>query len=594
MINKNTFLAVVSQHFMQHIEQPCIRDIALIGDQKSCALTDKQGTIAWYCLWRFDQPSLFSLLIDKQGGYWSVHAAGKRYSKRSYQEDTAILVTEFEVEGGAFTITDFMPAMPEIGGICRLFSASPVPITIRIFPKPDYGRSAAKLTRGSDDTMVADNRFEYYFKGSHPLSIRDGIIEMVIPKDESGWCVLVDDKRALEYICLEYLREAQQKTAARWKGLMGNISYEGVYKEQLYQSYKAIQLLTHAHSGGILAAATTSLPERTGEKRNYDYRYVWLRDTAMDVRALVRAESKGKEAERFLHFLATARSTNKKNLFVPFYDLDNKTAPEEKTIPGTGYKGSLPIRIGNNAYDQLQLDAQGNVLLAAHEIYKQTGIKHQWEAIVRTADFLVKNWQEKDHGIWEEEVKEHFTSSKVLVAKGLEFIATYTDDEQQKEKWLHTAKEVRAFISNNCMTADGAYAVYAGSDDVDVTAALYALWQYDCADSIAMKHTIRRIEEAYSEGELYHRHLVMYDSKKEGVFLAGSLWMALYYIGVNDLPKAKRIIDAVLGFSTDLGFLPEEGNVKTGELLGNLPQAFVHASIIGAILRYNEAVSNRS
>ena len=576
---------------MQYIEQPDIKDIALIGDQKSCALIDKNGTIAWYCLWRFDQPSLFSLLIDEEGGYWLVDAAGKTFTRRYYKDNTAILVTEFNVEGGSFTITDFMPSTPEMAGICRLFSASRVPITIRLFPKPDYGRSTAKLKREKDDTIVSDKKFEYYIKGSHPLTVKDDIIEIVIPKDENGWCVLGDDKRAVPHVCLENLLLAQQTTATRWQDLMNNINYTGVFKEVVYQSYKAIQLLTHEYSGGILAAATTSLPERAGGKRNYDYRYVWLRDTAMDVRALVRADSKGREAERFLHFLATARNTNKKNLFVPFYDLDNKTAPEEKTIPGTGYKGSRPIRIGNGAYDQLQLDAQGNVLLAANEIYKQTGTKPQWRTIVRTTDFLVENWLEKDHGIWEEEVKQHYTSSKVLVAKGLEFMAEYADDDQQKLKWLNTAKEVRMFITNNCMTTDGAYAVYAGSESVDITAALYALWQYDNVNSTAMQQTIKCIEEEYSEGELYHRHLVQYNSKKEGVFLAGSLWMALYYIGVNDLEKAKRIIAAVLNFATDLGFLPEEGNVKTGELLGNLPQAFVHASLIGVIVMYNKAVN---
>ena len=144
------------------------------------------------------------------------------------------------------------------------------------------------------------------------------------------------------------------------------------------------------------------------------------------------------------------------------------------------------------------------------------------------------------------------------------------------------------------MTTDGAYAVYAGSESVDITAALYALWKYDNGNSAAMQQTIKRIEEEYGEGDLYHRHLVQYNSRREGVFLAGSLWMALYYVGVNELTKAKRIIDAVLSFSTDLGFLPEEGNIKTGELLGNIPQAFVHASLIGVILRYNQAVNEKA
>lgn len=531
------------------------------------------------------------MLVDEEGGYWSIEAAGKTFSKRAYQDDTAILITEFSVNGGAFTVTDFMPASTGMSGICRLFSPSPVPVTTRIFPKPDYGRSAPKLTIGKDATIVSDHKYEYYIKGSHPLAIKDDAVEMVIPSGESGWCVLVDDKRALKNICLEKLLAGQQQTATKWKGLMSNIAYEGAYKVPLYQSYKAIQLLTHEHSGGILAAATTSLPEKTGGTRNYDYRYVWLRDTAMDVSALVRAGSKGREAERFLHFLSLARNTNKKNLFVPFYDLDNKTAPDEKFIPGTGYKHSQPIRIGNSAYDQLQLDAQGNVLLAAKEIYDQKKEKPHWDIIIRTADFLVDNWHQKDHGIWEEETAEHFTSSKVLVAKSLEFIAAYADNEQQRHKWLSTAQQIRQFVTANCMTKDGAYAVYAGSEAVDVTAALYAVWWYDKPDSTAMKQTIKRIEDAHKEGELYHRHLIQFNAQREGVFLAGSVWMAQYYLMLKQLDKAKSIIDAVLSFATDLGFLPEEANVQTGALLGNIPQAFVHASLIGVILDYEKAIS---
>ncbi len=576
---------------MQRIKQPFIKDLALIGDQKSCALIDKEGAVAWYCLWRFDQPSLFSLLIDENGGYWSVAAKGKRFSKRAYQDNTAILITSFEVEGGSFSVMDFMPTNHAISGICRLFSSSPVAVTIRLSPKPGYGRSAARLKQRKDKTIVADDTYEYYIKGSHVLTINGDIAEMVIPQGEAGWCVLADNKDALEHICLNSIAEAQHKTAAKWNALMSNISFDGVYKEALFQSYKAIQLLTHEHSGGILAAATTSLPEQKGGRRNYDYRYVWLRDTAMNVSALVRAKSKGVEAVRFLYFLSNARNTNKKDLFVPMYDLDNKTAPDETWIPGTGYKGSKPIRIGNGAYDQLQLDAQGNVLLAAKEIYNQLKEKPHWDIIVKTADFLVNNWHLEDHGIWEEGMQKHFTSSKVLAAISLEFIAAHADNDKRKQQWLHAARQIRNFVTANCMTQDGAYAVYAGSEAVDVTAALYAVWTYDQPGSTAMQQTIWRIEQEYKSGVLYHRHLEAYDAHKEGVFLAGSLWMAQYYLLLKNLDKAKAIIDGVLRFATDLGFLPEEGNTTTGEPLGNIPQTFVHASLIGAIVDYNTVVN---
>lgn len=572
-------------------QQPSIKDLAVIGDQKSCALIDSEGTVAWYCLWRFDQPSLFSLLVDREGGWWTVEAAGKRLRQRDYQNDSAILVSEFDVEGGSFTVRDFMPTVPEMAGICRLFSAAPVAVTSRLFPLPDYGRATARLQQDGN-FLVWEDRFEFYIMGSHPLQLLGGEVVMTIPPGEESWCVLVDDKRALPHLTTGELHQAMQQTEGRWKSIMRNIEYEGPYKKAFYQSYKAIQLVTHSGSGGILAAATTSLPEKIGGSRNYDYRYVWLRDTAMDVSALIRANSSGGEAERFLDFLCAGRNTNKKNLFVPFYDLDHKTAPDEEHIPGTGYRNSTPLRIGNGAHEQLQLDAQGNVLLAAKQIYTKKGGKPHWETVMGTAEYLVENWRKKDHGIWEENTEHHYTSSKVLVAKSFEFLAQYADTEPQRIRWLQAARDIRRFVNLHCMTSDGAYAVYAGSESVDVTAALYGVWWYDKPDSPAMQQTIRRQETEYRDGDLYRRHLVETSSTKEGVFLAGSLWMAQHYLMLNEIAKAEAILQAVLGFATDLGFLPEEGDVKTGEALGNLPQTFVHASLMGVILDYKSAIEN--
>lgn len=574
------------------LKQPPIKDLAIIGDKRTCALIDKEGTVAWYCPWRFDQPSLFSLLIDKDGGWWGVEAQGKTFVKRQYQGNSAILTSDFSVDGGSFSITDFMPMSSDIHGICRIFSPSPVDITSRLFLTPDYNRSSASLKKGDDGKTVLCKQFEFYIKTSHPVTVNHDTIEYTIPAGENGWAVLVEDEKMLASISSESLEQALQQTESKWKQIMNNLSYEGSYKEQMYQSYKAIQLVTHEYSGGILAAGTTSLPEQIGSVRNYDYRFVWLRDTAMVVSALVRADNKGNEAERFLDFLCTARNTNKKNLFVPFYDLDAKTAQDENQIKGTGYKNSRPLRIGNGAFEQLQLDGQGNVLLAAKEIYNKNKEKPHWETIVRTAEYLADHWRKKDHGIWEEHLKEHFTSSKVLAAVSLEFIAEHADNKKQKAKWLNAAKDIRQFIAENCMTADGAYAVYAGSQHVDVTAALYPVWWFDKPDSVAMKQTIKRIEDEYKEGELYHRRLEQSNSKDEGVFLAACLWMAQYYVILKDLKKAKTIIDAVLQFSTDFGFLPEEGDVKTGELLGNIPQTFVHSSLIGVIIDYKRELIN--
>ncbi len=572
------------------VTQPIIKDLSFIGDKRTCAIVDKQGTVVWYCPWRFDQPSALSLLIDEGGGYWSVSASGKQFIDQTFSHNAPIVKTMFEVDGGSFDITDFMPLGDSLKGVCRLFSPAPVGVVVTLLLRPDYSRQSAKLKLLKDKHTVTCKRAGLCLKSSHPLSIDKDKIIFVIPANEAAWAVLYTEAGEGVQIDAAFLNHQRSQTLNDWDNILNKLNYNGPYKAAMYQSYLAIQLVTHSYSNGILAAATTSLPEIVGSSRNYDYRYVWLRDTAMVVSALIRAQVGGTIAEDFLGFLCRGRTTNKKSRFVPFYDLDAKTAPDEDLLPGTGYKGSKPIRMGNNAFEQLQLDAQGNVLLAAKQVYGLGKGKPNWQTAKYIADYLVKNWKRKDHGIWEEHLKEHFTSSKVLVAKSLEFIAAFADNEKQRKRWLSAADDIKKFIASKCMTNDGAYAVYAGSQQVDITAALYPVWLFDDPHSAEMKKTIERIENEYKEGELYHRRLEMTDTMEEGVFLAGCLWMAQYFVMTGELSKTKKIIDAVLQFATTQGFLAEEGDIKTGQPLGNLPQTFVHASLMGVIIDYNDAL----
>lgn len=575
---------------MNQNRQPPIRDLAVIGDRRTCAFIDKQGAIVWYCPWRFDQPSLFSYLVDVNGGRWGIEGDNLQYVHRYYEKDSATLITEFQISSGMFTITDCMPVEASFTGVIRLFSPAPASITQKITLTPDYGRARAEGVLAPGNKVLYCSKWEVYLTSSHPMVLNGNTITIQIPAGEHAYTVLLDDKRCLPHMSFNSVVAALDTSKRFWYRIMQQVSYTGLYRNEFYHAYKTLHLMTHASSGGIIAAATTSLPEQLGGSRNYDYRYVWLRDTAMNISALVRAQSKGGEALRFLDFLCTGRNTNKKDLFVPFYDLDAKTAPRETLLPMSGYRGSQPVRVGNGAYEQMQLDAQGNVLLAAKQIYQTTEGKPHWQTIQKTAEYLVNNWHKKDHGIWEESVQQHYTSSKVLAAKSLEFIAAYAENDRQKKRWNEAARAIRNFIDSRCITPDGAYAVYAGSSEVDVTAALYAVWLYDDAGSAVLQRTISRIEADYRQGHLYRRHLVCSNSGKEGVFLAASLWMAQYYVMLGNLPKAKNIIDAVLSFATDLGFLPEEGDVATGELLGNLPQTFVHASLMGVILDYQAAL----
>jgi GH15 family glucan-1,4-alpha-glucosidase len=582
---------------MTHPQQPDIRDLGIIGDQKTCALVDKNGTIAWFCPERFDTSAICSLLVDdEKGGYWAVEA-GADFASRRYLTDSSILRSEYSRGAERFTLTDWMPYAEDEArqGICRLTSPFTHDLTHRIRLRDNYGLEEVVLRRVSDTAVqISGHGWTYLLTASHPVVISEGLLSITVPAGEVGWAYLATSSDAGEQTTGETIDQSLTGTLTKWKDIFGMFSYKGVYEEQVFNSCRAICLMTHKPSGGIIAAATTSLPEGFGNGRNYDYRYVWLRDAAMIVSAHIRAIGMTGAATDFLGFLCSARTGNADKRIMPFYDLNLNVAESLKEIPLNGYKNEKPVVIGNGANEQLQLDANANVLLAAKQIYAQLDDKPNWETVRVIADFLAENWQQKDHGIWEEHVQEHFTSSKVIAAKGLEFIAKNADNEEQAAKWKQAAADIREFVAKNCLTESGAYAVYAGSSHVDVTAALYPVWLYDEPDSPEMKATIKEIEEVLREGDLYHRRLEQFDAQKEGVFLAGSLWVAQYYIMLNNLEKSRKIIEATLEYANDLGYLAEECHIPTGEMLGNFPQTFVHASLMGALVDLDVAEGKKN
>jgi GH15 family glucan-1,4-alpha-glucosidase len=247
------------------------------------------------------------------------------------------------------------------------------------------------------------------------------------------------------------------------------------------------------------------------------------------------------------------------------------------------------VHYGNDASNQLQLDANSNVLIAAKVIYNRYKTREHWDTIQHLANFLVEHWKEPDHGIWEEIPRHQYTSSKVITSISLKYIAEHSEDEEEKRRWQNTSNLIRKYVEENCLTPEGAYAAYAGSDQVDVSAVLFPLWGYNDADSKAMLKTIQVLEQKHSRNHFYRQYLVEFDARQEGVFLAGTLWIAQYWVMRRDWDKVEAILGAALRFMNDAGIMPEEGNPETGEWLGNLPQTFVHASLIGAIIDYKHA-----
>ncbi|MFD2515807.1 glycoside hydrolase family 15 protein [Pontibacter locisalis] len=562
----------------QHIN---IQDLAMIGDRRTCALLDKSGNIVWYCPKRFDSPSYFAALLDAEaGGSWSLEVEGIELEKRNYLEDSAVLQTYLTHKSGSLLLEDWMPLDASFYGICRELSASPVSYTTRIAYRPNYNRRKPELEVLGERHVSLE--FDFHVHASHPMEIVDDIIICHVPAGEKAWFILAE-----KYLDrpLELMEEARELTLKNWRKVSQRITYKGPYEEQVRNSLRLLRLLTYAQNGGIIAAATTSLPEVPGGERNYDYRYVWLRDAAMIVSALARAGSDGEEERKFLSFMCSAMHRIPKPV-VPMLTLDEQPAGTQQELDFKGYKNSKPVQYGNGASNQLQLDANSNVIIAAKVIYNRYDTREHWDTVEQMAEFLVDNWEKPDHGIWEETQKHQYTSSKVVASISLHYISEHSQDEAQKKRWQDTSKEIRKYIDENCITSDGAYAVYAGSEDVDVTAALFPVWGFIEADTPQMLKTIERLEKEYCQQNLYRRHLVDYDSRKEGAFLAGTCWVAQYWVMRQDKEKFEQIIGAVLNFMNDAGIMPEEGDPETGEWLGNVPQAFVHASLIGAIIDY--------
>lgn len=567
-----------------------IHDLALIGDRRTAAIISTAAAVLWYCPERFDRPALLASLLDPdRGGAWTVDLAGSTPDTRSYREDSAVLDTTLRCPGGELVVSDWMPLGADSPrGICRMFSPAPTEFRVMLSPAPDY--AARVPTLQSSATCVSIDNAQWLY-ASHPLTIAGATVMFCVPEGEVAWAVLAD--APLTSVTGDAVRGWREETLDRWRGLSAQVTYRGPYEREVASSLRALRLLTYAPNGGVIAAATTSLPELMGGNRNYDYRYVWLRDTGMIVSALVRAGSTGPDEQRFLGFICSSRQENSDApLLPPFLTLDSEPAPCERNLDLAGYASSQPVRLGNNASAQLQLGGFANVLLAAKLIYEHHDTRDHWETVRAVADFLVEHWREPDNGIWEEHQPQQYTTSKVITSCGLRYIAGFAESEAQAERWRGVAAEIAEYVARHCLNSEGAYAAVRGGEAVDVSAVLFPIWGFVAADAPEVLATMRVLERDYSVNHLYWRHLEELAPRTEGAFLAGTIWVAQYWIMRKELERARAVLDASLAYANDLGFFAEEADPSSGRMLGNFPQAFVHAAFIGAAVDYRNAIEH--
>lgn len=560
---------------------PPLGHLAPIGDRRTTALLDRDATICWYTAYRFDGPALLLGLLDSAKGGWRVELPGRRPGPRHYVGDSGVLETELHTDGGRLVVADWMNLGREVrpGLLCRSFSAAPAQTRIVFEGWRGWGRWRA-VPQLVDGAAVFDDGMHLF--ASHPLRRdADGVVSWTLPQGDEGWSVLADGP--CERPSREDIERWRLATITHWAELARRSTYQGPYDRAVADTLRQLRLLVFEPTGAVAAAATAGLPEVIGGKRNYDYRYSWLRDTAMVVRAMLRAAPAGDEGAAFLSFVAQAHERTRRRPLAAVMAVDGWPVPAESSPPLAGYAGSRPIRIGNRARKQLQLGAYGSLLLAAGHVFGKHGKREHWPVLRDVAEFLVRHWRRSDSGVWESSEQRQYTASKVFAACGLEAILPFAEPAERR-RYGEAAQLIRRHVFRCHLTEENAFATFRGTNGIDVTSALFPVWSFCPPENAQVAASIRILERDYQRDGLLRRDDRTPQSRREGAFLPATFWLAQYWAARNDIARARYYVEAGLHHANDVGVLPEEVDWRGGGALGDLPLGMTHASLVNAVL----------
>ena len=592
-----------------------IQDYALIGDGRSAALISSSGSIDWLCWPRFDSAALFSAVLDAdKGGHWRIAPTGTFRARRQYVEESNVLVTTFETATGRATLTDLMPVFSEEEKqrvlvpeheILRLVEGleGEVELEAQFQPRPDYGRKLLPLrsARGLGIRLV-DGPALYTLradveiqdpKNAASLSIRFRVRtgehrHFSLTYDAGGPAVLPPLGPTSQ--------EAVRRTNRWWREWASRCSYRGPYRDQVVRSVLTLKLLSFAPSGAIVAAPTTSLPERLGGDLNWDYRFCWVRDAALTVRALFDVGYQ-EEAEAFVSWLLHATRLTRPQLRV-LYDVYGELPTDEETLPHLGgHRGSRPVRIRNAATDQLQLDAYGEVIDSFAQMCRRGWkLDRETQGMLRQLGrYVCENWQRADHGMWEPRGKpDHHVHSRVLCWAALDRLLELGRMGVLTRIPIETFEENRRLLRKDIEehgwnAAIGSYTDVLGGSDVDASLLLLSWYGFAEAGGPRMAGTFARIRERLEVAPgLYYRYQGS-RTDREGAFGICSFWAVEFLaLGGGSLEEAQGCFERLLPYANDVGLYAEEIAPETGEALGNFPQAFTHVGLIGAALAIEE------
>jgi GH15 family glucan-1,4-alpha-glucosidase len=589
---------------------PAIADYGLIADGQSAALVSRGGSIDWCCLPRFDSGSCFGRLLDwERGGHFSIAPAeGAREATihRSYLGDTMVLDTRFRVEGGEARLIDCL-AMSREGPtgtgpqILRVIDGvrGSVEFEIEVRPRFDYGEIDAWFRRyganlysaiGGDDGLViaGDPEFE---ADEHSVrarcAVRSGERMRIAVAYADPATIDEQEPGAPESGELD---RALDDTIAFWENWVEKLSVESQERSVTVRSALTLKALIHDRTGALVAAPTSSLPESAGGVRNWDYRYSWIRDSALASRSLIDLGC-DEEADAFRRFIERSAAGNADDLQI-MYGLGGERRQDEIDLDLEGYRGAKPVRIGNEASKQLQLDVLGQLVDQSWRWYERGHEPDDdyWRFIVDLANTASERWNEPDRGIWEWRAEpKHFTHSKVLcwvaVDRALE-LARRCMRKAPERRWRATRDEIRETVERRGYEKRRGIFVQA-LDEHDLDAALLRMPMVGFIDynDERMVRTADAIREQLDADGLIYRHRSKDGLKgREGAFLPASFWLAEVLAGQHRLNEAQDVFDRAVAMANGLGLFSEEYDPKAQEMLGNFPQALTHLSHIEAAL----------
>lgn len=585
----------------------------MIGDGDTAALVAPNGAIDWLCFPRFDSPSVFAAILDReQGGFAALRPHGVRYeSLQAYDPDTNVLETLFTVPGkGVVRMTDFMPwtddpraAIHEVHRRLECREGS-VDMEAIFDPRFDYGRARTEIAymehglraHNGKDSLVAvlgqNAKWEPRPEGGAQT-------KFTMRKGDQVWMVLSWDSPAPEPLGAYRPFEQLRATRHEWREWSRRLDYAGPNRHHVMRSALALKLMIYGATGAMVAAPTAALPEWIGGTRNWDYRYTWTRDTAMAIRACNRIGF-AREAREFFHFMRAALDANPE--LQVMYSVRGERVPDEEILSHLrGYGGSGPVRIGNGARDQLQLDTAGALIDAAF-LYEQTGGNiglRNWRHLSQVISTVAQNWHRPDHGIWEPRngVQQNVHSklmSWVALDRGMRLADRFGD--RRAREFGRAATLVRNDILAHGLDPSHSHFVsrYGGSD-VDGALLLLPIGNFVAADDPRVQATIDAIRSRLGEGPFVYRYRAEDGvGGEEGAFVLCGFWLAEALARSGRLEEAQEVFAAHAQASNHLGLLGEEIDPATGAQLGNFPQAFSHLGLINAAVGIDRELRRRA